>query len=389
MPAIQTSGTGYLDANSPLVRQGWVKEGLIQNAARSWWAPYTGNSGESVVYQRNMTGVAEGNLMNFDYDGNLVREMTLGREQLFGTGVEKKKFSSKLMIYDARLSVDNGTRFKNKAIGDLSIGEHGDSLRKLADLWVRHKDQAHFDAVQGRLNGIGNSHIFRPNKRASIGALLATDVMTYDFLLEISELLREGEGFAKGNKRLPLKPFSMKNGEIVWHLILDNAAFYQLKRDKRFQDLLSQADLRGENNMLFKGAPLQIGSLVLVTAPVFFGSSTSRKLGKVSPQIAGLRKIDETGKYTGEDGFGEKGKVIAARSILVGAGALQYGMGQAPDYNLEFSKDHKKTSESALEVYFNVQKTQLIPETDDYEVAKVGNMDYGVIAVDTYVKVVQ
>ena len=376
--------TAFVAYDSDLIRQGWVKEGLIQVAAQSFWAPYTGASGEAVVYQKNMTSISEGNLMVFDYDGYLTGEMALDREQAWGKGEGKRKFSSALKIRRGRIPVNNGDRFKGKEIGDLSITEHGDSRRKLADLWIRHKDQGHFDAVQGRLDSLDNSHIFRPNKRASVGALTATDVMSYDYLLELNEMMLEGNGFAKGGQRMPLKPFTIQSGEVVWNLLLDNTAFFQLKKDKRFQDLVAQGDVRGMNNFLFKGRPIQIGQLMVSVAPIFFGTSTDRRVGKTKPEISGFRKIDEDGKYTGEKDFGATGKKIAARSVLLGAGALQYGMGMEPDYNLEFSPDHKITSESLLEVWFNVQKTQLLPESVDYDVAKIGNMDYGVIAVDTY-----
>ena len=380
--------TGFLDYDSDLVRKGWVKEGLIQNAAKSFWTAYTGNSPESVVYQKNMTSISEGNHVIFDYDGYLTGEMSLDREQAWGKGEGKRKFSSSLKIRRGRIPVNNGDKFKGKEIGDLSITEHGDSRRKLADLWVRHKDQAHFDAVQGRLDSVANSHVYRPNKRATVGALLTTDVMSYNFILELNENMLEGDGFAVGSQRMPLKPFEIQGGETIWNLLLDNKAFFDLKKETRFQDLVAQGDVRGMNNFLFRGQPVQIGQLMVSVAPIFFGTSSDRRAGKTKPEIAGFRKVDEDGYFTGETGFGASGKIIASRSVLLGASALQYGMGMEPDYNLEFSPDHKITSESLLEVWFNVQKTQLLPESADYEVAKIGNMDYGVIAVDTYASTV-
>jgi len=377
--------TAFLDYDSDLIRKGWVKEGLVQNAAKSFWAAYTGSTGGSVVYQKNMTSVTEGNNIIFDYDGYLTGEMALDREQAWGKGEGKRKFSGSLKIRRGRIPVNNGDKFNGKEIGDLSITEHGDSRRKLADLWTRHKDQAHFDSVQGRLDSLTNSHVFRPNDRATISALLTTDIMSYDYILELSEKMLEGDGFAVGSKRMPLKPFQTKDGEDIWNLMLDNKAWFDLRKDDRWQDLVAQGDIRGLNNFLFKGQPIRIGNLMVTVAPIFFGVSTDRRAGKTKPEIAGFRKLDEDGLYSGEVGFGAVGeKIIACRSVLLGAGALQYGMGMEPNYNLEFSPDHKITSESLLEVWFNVQKTQLLPETVDYDEARIGNMDYGVIAVDTY-----
>jgi hypothetical protein len=137
--------------------------------------------------------------------------------------------------------------------------------------------------------------------------------------------------------------------------------------------------------MLLKGQLGRIGSFIIVEAADFFGSSTSNKLTKSKVEIAGLRKVCEDGKFTGDTGFAASGSVVANRALILGAGALQLGLGKDADYKYQ-EYDFGIRSESAAEVWFNVQKTQLIAEDEDYEDAKVGGFDWGVLAVDTYYK---
>jgi len=63
--------------------------------------------------------------------------------------------------------------------------------------------------------------------------------MSYDFILELNEMMVQGNGFAKGGQRMPLKPFKTADGQDVWNLLLDNTAWFQLKKDGRFQDLVA------------------------------------------------------------------------------------------------------------------------------------------------------
>jgi hypothetical protein len=200
----------------------------------------------------------------------------------------------------------------------------------------------------------------------------------------MEEKLRVGEGFAEGGKRRPLAPYVGTEGDPVWIFAIDPTMKRQLIQDGPLQSNMASADVRGEDNMLIKGQIGQIGTLLVVETPRFFGASSARTLGKTKVEIAGLRLKDSNGYYYGEDGYGASGAVVASRGLLLGAGALQLGIGKMPEYRWQASQDFGIDSESAVVSWVGVQKTKLVAEDVDYIDAKVAGMDYGVIAVDVY-----
>jgi len=378
------NATGVVQINSELIRKGWMVEGLVQGKAKSWWSPLIGSTKDAIVYQVNDFGAGNGHTVVFDYSGNLSGEGFEDKEQAYGKGEAKKKFSDKLIVKRVRYAVDNGDEYDAVNIGDLELTMHQDSRVKLSDLWNRNKDQWLFDAAQGRLNSIANSHVIRPNDKATIGALDANDVLSYDFLWDMEEKVRIGEGFAVGGKRRPLDPYQGTEGDPVWLFAIDPTMKRQLIQDGPLQANMSSADVRGEENMLIKGQLGKIGTLLLTETPRYFGKSSARTLGKSKVEIAGLRTVDSNNLYYGEDGFGASGSVIASRGLLLGAGALQLGIGKMPEYRWQSSQDFGIDSESAVVSWVGVQKTKLVAEDVDYIDAKVAGMDYGVIAVDVF-----
>ena len=155
--------TAVVSYDDPLVRRGWMSQGIIQAASKSFWLPFTGIDSSKVVYQKNETSAAEGNTVVFDYSGNYATEGYSGYEQAYGKGEAKMKFSSTLTIEVVRYPINNGKKFDGKNIGDLSITEHANSKSLLADMFIRAKDQYMFDAAQGFLRGEEPTHIIRPN----------------------------------------------------------------------------------------------------------------------------------------------------------------------------------------------------------------------------------
>ncbi len=383
-----TNATGVVQINSELIRKGWMLEGMVQGKTKSWWAPITGTTKAAVVYQVNDFGASNGHTVVFDYSGNLSGEGFEDKEQAYGKGESKKKFSDKLIVKRVRYAVDNGDEYDAVNIGDLDLPLHSDSRVKLSDLWSRNKDQWLFDAAQGRLNSVTNTHVIRPGAKATVGALVAADVLTYDFLWDMEEMVRTGEGFAEGDKRRPLDPYQGTTDEPVWLFAIDPTMKRQLLQDGPLQSNMGVADVRGTENMLIKGQIGKIGTLLVTETPRFFGASSARTLAKTKTEICGLRLLDEDGLYYGEKSFGASGKIIASRGLLLGAGALQLGIGKMPEYRWQSSQDFGIDSESAVISWVGVQKTKLIAEDIDYVDAKVAGLDYGVIAVDVYNKTV-
>ncbi len=382
----QASGTAVVAYDSELVRKGWVLQGLVQAKSTSFWDGLTGTSETAVIYQKNDFAVAAGHEVHFQMDGNLVGKAHVDKEQAWGNSEEKKLFSDSLRVRRLRWSVDNGDKFDAKNVGDLSLAEHGDSRTKLSDLFIRAKDQMIFDAGQGLLNEEGPTHIIAPGTGyagSGIGGLTATDVMGYDFCMDAEDIIKSGRGYTVGGTRRPLEPYKLQDGRKVFLMVLDSRQSRDIRKDNNFIAIAANADIRGEGNILLKGVIGRLGIFIIIEAQNAFGSADS-VIGKSSVEISGLRNVDSTGLFSGQSGFGGAGSVIASRGLILGRGAFQIGFGKQPDYKFKSSQDFDIKSESALEVWMNVQKTILTTENTDYADAKISGVDYGIVVFDTF-----
>ena len=226
-------GTAKVAYGSDIQRKGWMQEGLVQAASKSFWGPYTGNSSNSIVYQVNNESAADGHTVVFDYSGKISGKAVKGKDTAYGKGEIKRKFSDKITVDRYRIPVDNGDKFDGVDIGDLTINEHGDSRSKLSDLMIRWKDQMIFDAAQGAYGSVP-SHVY------DLGT-----AFTYTDLLSIEKSLKTGKGFKTASatgaltttaagRRAPLEPFKLENGEPVWLFIIDSTMANALKASEGF-----------------------------------------------------------------------------------------------------------------------------------------------------------
>jgi len=371
--------TGKVAYGSDLIRKKWMREGLIQKAATSFWAPYKGTTKDNIIMQANLESADTGHTVVFDMDGNLSGRPVKGNTTAKGTGEQKKKFSDKLVITDYRYVVDNGTAFDGKEIGDLSINTHEDSRSKLTDLWVRSSDQSYFDlAQQGAQFGIDTGTTF-----------------TFDQMLDIERVVKKGRGFTTSptgiSSRMPLKPFMLQDGKPVWLFVVDVAMKAMLFKSAGAQNMLSNADVRGNENRLIKGVIGKIGNFLFVEGSDFFGTTQSNntildangyyQYDQTSVEIAGLRQHDiVNNKWTGETGFVETA-TQKSRGVILGAGAFQFASGKMPDYKFE-GTDFDKFSESAMEIWCGAKNTKLLAENTDNAKAKIAGYNFGSIFVD-------
>lgn len=375
-------GTGIVPLGSELKRKAWMREGMVQAASKSFWSPMTGNSKDSVVYQENNISAGSGHTVVFDFDGNLTGKAIKGKEQAYGKGEQKRKFSDKITVERYRIPVDNGDKFDGVDIGDLSINEHMDSRNKLGDLWIRWKDQAIFDATQGNL-GQAPSHVIDL-------------VATFDFaaLLRIEKVIKTSNGYDTGGVRRPLDPYKLQDGQKCWLFIIDSAMANLLRTATNFQAIVQHGDVRGSNNMNIKGVIAKLGALLIIEADQFFGetegTATGWGLDDSSVEISGLRQYagadPATAPWTGQTGFDYAHANLHSRGIILGNGGVQFAMGKMPDYRLQSSTDFAISSESCLEVWTEVKKTNMTAENDDYTSAKIAGLDFGVVAVDVEVQ---
>ncbi|ANY29553.1 major head protein [Pseudoalteromonas phage PH1] len=375
--------TGVVDINSDLVRKKWMREGLIQGASTSFWSPMTGSNRNAIVYQENNENSGSGHTVVFDFDGNLTGKGIKGKDTARGKGEQKKKFSDKITVERYRLVVDNGDKFDGVNIGDLSINEHSDSRKGLADLFVRFKDQSIFDAAQGNL--ITNED----GKQAPSHSIDLGSTFNFNTLLDIEKTLKTSQGFTTGGVRRPLVPYRTDGNRPMWLYVIDSAMANILRKDTAgYQALIAQGDVRGNNNRNINGVIGRLGQLVIVEADQFFGETAGTAtsgwgMNDSEIELSGLRQYDATNDaWTGQDGFEYTTSNLKSRGLILGAGALQLAFGKMPDYKYKSSDDFDITSESAMEFWMEARKTHLKAENAEYKQAKVANIDHGVVVTD-------
>lgn len=383
------NGTAVVPMNSPLKRKEWIREGLLQAQSKSFTAGYTGTSMDSVVYQKN--DITAGHEVVFQFDGNLVAKGVVDKQTAFGTGEPKRTFSDRVEVRRFRTTVSEGDKFDGVNIDAIDLNEHSDSRDKLADKWIRVKDQAILDVMQQ-----GATH------------RIVTNNFTFDDFRAIENSIKTGYGYVAMDdaskslgRRLPLNPYRLENGESVWLLLDDSLGVTKILADAGIKDLLKSADLRGDGNRLIKGVLGKIGNLVIVEAQTFFGTTDDSKVtgdfvqngyatwNRTAIQIAGLRHFrvaNNNAKATAKYWSGEalptaNNDKVFSRAVLLGAGAVQFAMGKAPDYHIQKSQDFGIMSESCLEAWVGCKATTLIPESGDYDIP-LGYMSHGIVAVD-------
>ncbi|BAM63095.1 major head protein [Edwardsiella phage KF-1] len=376
--------TGVVRPGSDLKRKQWVREGLVQAASKSFWNGMTAMNTKGVVYQVNNETAKAGHTVVFDFDGNLSGKAVKGKDTAFGKGEQKRKFSDKVMVERYRLVVDNGDKFDAVDIGDLSLAEHADSRAKLADLFVRWKDQGLFDAAQGNLITLNDG-------KQAPSHIISTDTFTFDTLIDIETTLRTSQGYTTGGIRRPLVPWNLNEQDPVWLVVIDASVAAKLRKDARWNSIITSADPRGNGNRVLTGEIKRVGALLVIVANQFFGETAGTAtsgfgLNSSSVEIAGLRQWDKTnGAWTGQEGFSYGSNSLYSRCLILGAGGLQMAFGMQPDYKVQESEDFGIKSESCLEVWCEMRKTALKAENADYKQAKIANLDFGVVALDVKV----
>lgn len=391
--------SGKVRLGSDLERKKWLRDGIKPAASKSFWGPYTASNSTGIVYQENDESAASGHTVVFDYSGKLTGKAVKGKTTAYGKGEIKRKFSGLITVDRYRIPVNNGDKFDGVDIGDLTINEHSDSRTKLADLFIRWKDQMLFDAAQGSIGPVAKA---KPSHIYDLGT-----TFDYSKLLDLETAVKTGLGFkassstgavttTNASRRAPLEAFKTEGGEDMFLFLVDSYMANKLKNSAGYQNLVFQADVRGNNNRAITSIIGKIGRFIIVEAPDFFGYTEGAGnfgLEDSEVEIAGLRKYLTTGTisastslvaWEGQDTFlYDTPANIMSRGLILGQSALQAAFGKMPDYKFQESTDFGITSESAIEFWTNAQKTVLTLEGgEDYKQAKISGLDYGVIAVD-------
>ena len=443
------TGNAYVQPGDPLIRNKWVREGMLQAASRSHWAPYTSNGAGGIIQIKTDFMAKRFSQLTFDYDSFIAIPAKQGKEVVRGTGRVKWKFSDRLTIDRYRWAINNGDKFDAMDIDAQDLTAHGDSIAKLADNFIRFKDQWLFDMMQGftryytdggqqitydphhliYIDGTkalgynefaGIANIVRESTFGRVGSGTNKEKVFQGSGWKIRKLLANGtyeeanantpEILIKGQKRVPLKPYTMKDQEPCWYLFVDDTVKTMLLRDASMQRILLQSEVRG-NNRLMRGVIGKVGNIMIVEMPTFFGTSEndSSEPKQQIVEISGMSKIRAsalgdlytagdaaakgirssdisdtiawmgTSKY---DGIDTTNGAQISRCFLLGERAFYLAMGMHPEYYFAANQDYGIDSESAMEVWMHIDKVQLRPSHADFAEAKVSGYPYGIIPVD-------
>ena len=128
-------GNTIVDAKSELIRKKWVRQKLGEQVHKSVWLGLTDTKPGNVVVQQKNSSAEDGHTVVFDMSGGIAPFPAMGKETAYGTGETKRKYSSNITVHRLRYPLANGDKFDGKAVGDLTINEHSDSIDKLGTYW--------------------------------------------------------------------------------------------------------------------------------------------------------------------------------------------------------------------------------------------------------------
>lgn len=398
--------TGFVFFGSDAERKKWVLDNLNQRSYRSYTSGLIGGNSKSIIHQINQTNSDEGHRVTFQNRGLTLGNWKKDKETVIGTGENKQIYTDNVEVSRWRVEVQNGDKFDAKNIGDLSLAAHADSMADLSSIYVRDMDQAFFDVAQ---------------QSASHRIKLARG-FNFESFYEIESIIKSGEGYINNDTDTPitkrraiLEAFTAEGGTqaagVSNELITDKYIMFidpymksMLYRDAKFQTLMANADIRGNDNRLINGVVGRVGSIILVEVPLFHGVTRSKRVGDfiekdIKASNAFTHQFDKhkvvtqgLRTYTADGGAAWQpkswlGDMVAApgtdkysRAIIVSAGAMMRAVGRLPEYQLAESPDYKISSASMLEVWQGFKARYLKAETGDN--ANIAGTSYGIVSVD-------
>ena len=220
--------------------------------------------------------------------------------------------------------------------------------------------------------------------------------------------MAEGDGFTYGPRRAALDPFESDGLEGKWLFIIDPYTLQVLKNSAGFQRVIQQADTRGMDNRLISRTVGDIGSLRIMVmnryrgsvltddpiAPNAFdtdGSQNSDDMGRIgrdqfTTEVCGLKQRDGANRWTGMPSFSRSGQ-LWSRNLLVAPNAVGVGIAGMPFMIENSASTINGLAEVGVETWMGFHTMRYQTETrGDYDDAKFGNIDKGVIPVDVRVK---
>ena len=428
---------------SPLQRQSWLMNHVADLMLRDsytlgWRGPNSDAMVHNIISRKARSGRMDdnGHIVNLPFTLGLHGAALMGDGRGVGRGEILKQLNSRIHCQRFRKSTNVANAYDAQDAGN-NFDEVSYASRLLTEYFVKWEDQWIFDALSGiaiRPEGGTNggmhqrpSHgfIYGSGSRGSGAGAVAT--FGYDALNEIETAAMTGSGFHYGDERMPMGMPGMYRGKGMkkmargmmrpvakdcLYFVCDKHVTRLLKSDSGFQNVMQNADMRGDNVLIrglqgFKQDSLKIievqtahgrindptRNVGLVNDAVAWGNNVETdsafERDQVEVSVQGLRQFDGNGYWSGQENFGvaQTGQATAhqerwSRCYLLGMNAVQLASSTIPWVATQ-SEDHGDEVSVQLQNFLAVQKTILKTEKGgELPNAPVADIDFGAITVD-------
>ena len=398
--------------NSPAITQKWASEVMLEAMDMSYFKGLTNKGGnyDSLIYRAgNMQGANNGHRVNFTAFGQFTDVPLRGDTQGTGKGEKRRTFSNWLQAQRIRKVVQTDTKFDRHQLmgGEKYLSESG--IRSaLVQYQSRMFDQRIFDTLQGITpRSTSPNDEFRATHAMRYPLVNSKPGFGYEQLNELEKIVSVGTGFSRGPSgvRVPLPGMKVIGRINQWLLMIDPDVKQAIKNNEGYQEVLRQADYRGEKNRLLAPMLEGLGRIMIAEMPRAFsnithdsaigpyafsdadgtavtGDKNPVEIDQVSVFSQGLRQFDGNNKWTGQASFGVGTTEIWSRALLVGMHGLQLGISGLPFVETDRAPIDG-FAELSMESWWDVQKTKWESESrGDYKEASVTNIDWAVIPID-------
>lgn len=338
---------------------------------------------------QQMFNINKGHNLIFQYSYQFTQGPVTQNTQALGTGEIPMLLQDEMSFIRTRYTGQVEDIFDTSQFGASGLSEVAFIQGEIVKNYHRHVDQAIFDTMQGHHWNERSNRFDLPS-----GVVEVTGGLSLDTMIDLG--VAASTGIVNGVQREPLRPFAVMDGRQVYALIVDNYTAAELKKSQDFKVMMSGSDVRGNTNRNISGVIGLFHNILVIEAPIASGviapeltqgTTLAREIGVGFKNVKhviqpGLRLQDAAGLWTGEVGFDAK-NIKKRRCILVGAGAISYGIAKTPVFGVKSSEDYDIFKETMLEVWMELQKTQYtIARGRDPEEMRIAGLDFGQLTVD-------
>jgi len=292
------SETGFATGDAQ-TKKVWEEKLFRETIVTAYFSDFMGNDAESMVHTRTDLTKQKGDLINFGMVGRLSGPGVTGDTVLKGQEEALSTFMSTVSLEQYRNGVSSRGRLsRQRAFFDIS-----DEARIQLKQWMSERiDRLCFNALIASptfiayrdASGVSAKTTSLATAKAALSA--ANSKLTLDFFPYLRTLAKTGND----RQFIPIRPIRIK-GKDYYVLLCHEDVLFDIKIDNDFQAAQREAQQRGEDHPLFRGATA-VYDQVIVHAHEFMPKA--------------------------EDGGGAA--VSWAQCALVGAQSLAWAWGERP-----------------------------------------------------------